>query len=82
VGNVMRKPVFLMGASTNGADTLELLQMIKAQLTRDCKPFIVFDGARAHTAIIVRNYMAAHFIPLQLPKHSCEFNVQEKVGDE
>ena len=78
----MKKPVFLMAASTNGTDVLELLQMAKAQLTRSCKPYLVFDGHRTHEARAVKAFMEEHFVPLKLLKHSCEFNVQEKVNAE
>ena len=79
IGNVLRKPCFVMGDSTNATDVLELLEMVVANLPTSQRPYIIFDGHRAHRARIVKAYMEEHFVPMQMPKHSCEFNVQEKV---
>ena len=79
VSNRLRKPVFYVATSTNGADVLEFLQQVKRHLNCSTKPYLVFDGHNAHDGRVVREYMNAHFRPLQLPPYSCEFNVQERV---
>ena len=79
VSNRLRKPVFHVGPSTNGDDVLEFLRQVKRHLNCRGKPYLVFDGHKAHDGRVVRDYMNAHFRPLQMPPYSCEFNVQERV---
>ena len=79
VSNVLRRPVFSMAEKTDGAGTLELLKQIKANLTKDCRPFLIFDGHSGHKNNDVKAYMDIHFRPLLMPPSSCMFNVTEYV---
>ena len=48
VGNCLKKPVFSMAPKTSKEDTLEFLQMVKANLTHNCKPWLVYDQHQSH----------------------------------
>ena len=77
VGNTLTKPTFMMAEKTGGDDTLEFLQMVKANVPEGQKPWLVYDQHRSHKARAVKDYMAQHFRPLMAPKASCQFNPTE-----
>ena len=65
------KPVFQMSPRTSKEETLEFLQLVRQHLSRDCKPWLLYDQHYAHRSRPVQAYIQEHFRPLMQPKQSC-----------
>ena len=66
--------------STNGEAFLRHLVQLKKQLRDPSeRPFLVLDGARAHHAIVARDYLEEGFRPLRLPSYSPQYNSVEAL---
>ena len=50
-----------MGHSTNGKDVLELIRMVVDNLDCNRRPYLVYDGHKAHSSNIVKAFINEHF---------------------
>ena len=50
IGNCLTKPTFMMAPRTSKEETLEFLQMLRPNLTHECKPWLAYDQHRSHQA--------------------------------
>lgn len=71
--------VFQIAKVTNTDTYLEFLKVVKAALPKGCKPYLLFDGHKAHTATDSMLYVEKHFKPLLGVRYSCEFNSIETL---
>ena len=77
VGACMARPVYTFGSSTNRNEFQDFVVQVKAAIKvqySTTKPFFLFDGHLAHTVPDSIKIISEHFIPIQTPAYSCEFN--------
>ena len=75
IGTCLKKPVYHFGPSTNKDDFRTFIREVKRNLiSPELKPFMLFDGATAHTARVSQALLKQLFEPLKNVPHSCGFN--------
>ena len=75
IGFCLRKPVFTFGRSTNAEEFQIFLREVKRNLIDPTsRPYLVYDGASAHTARASTTMINDLFTPLKNIAHSCGFN--------
>lgn len=80
IGNCLSEPVFYTATGTNQVNYRAFIAEVRRSLRPSAeKPFLFFDGHRAHTTRDSMTLVKRYFIPFKSVPHSSNFNSIETV---